>query len=63
MARNGINPYTVVLSNESHTFPGDIDTALESMTICNIIAYDGASPLSVHIGEILGIPDGMTVEV
>ena len=63
VARNGQNPYTVVLSNESHTFPASTEAAIPSTAICDIIAYDGQEALIVNVGEITGMPEGMSVEV
>lgn len=63
VARNGQNPYTVVLSNESHTFAASTNAAIEGTTVCDIIAYDGQEALSVSVGEITGIPKGMSVEI
>ena len=57
----GAPAYTVVLTNESHTFPGSTSAALAGSTTCGIIAYKGASKVNASIGTISGIPTGMTV--
>ena len=57
----GKDAYTVILSNESHTFPGSTSAALAGSTTCGIIAYKGATKVNASIGTVSGIPTGMTV--
>lgn len=58
---NGADAYTVVLTNESHTFPGSTSAALAGNTTCGIIAYKGATQVAATIGTVSGVPTGMTV--
>lgn len=57
---SGLDAYTVVLSNESHAFVGDVSNALAGTTSFNVIAYKGATRVSSTIGTISGLPDGMS---
>lgn len=59
----GTDAYTVLLTNESHTFAGDSEKAVESSTDCGIVAYKGATQIAATIGAISGMPSGMTVAV
>lgn len=58
---DGKDAYTIVLSNESHTFAGSIDTALAGNTTCVITAYKGITKQNVTIGTVTGAPSGMSV--
>lgn len=58
---NGADAYTVVLTNESHTFPGSTSAALAGNTTCGIIVYKGATQVAATIGTVSGVPTGMTV--
>ena len=59
---DGKDAYTVILTNENHTFPGGVSAAIASSTECQIIAYKGATQVPATIGTISGIPaSGMTV--
>ena len=60
---NGEPAYTVILSNENHTFQGNNTAALNSSTECEIIAYKGASKIVSTIGTITGVPDGMSINI
>lgn len=59
---NGADAYTIVLTNESHTFPaennGNISTALT--TTSDIIAYKGATRISSSVGAVTN-PSGLSV--
>lgn len=59
---NGSDAYTVVLTNENHTFPasstGNIVTAVS--TTSDVIAYKGATSVTPTIGTITN-PSGMTI--
>lgn len=50
----GTDAYTVILSNESHTFAGTGGHAIASSVDCNIIAYKGATRVAATIGTITG---------
>lgn len=51
--KNGSDGYTVILTNESHTFLGDENGALSASTTTSIIAYKGATqvPATVDFGS------------
>ena len=59
---NGADAYTIILTNESHTFPtendGNIPTALT--TTSDIIAYKGATRVSSSVGAVTN-PSGLTI--
>ena len=59
---NGADAYTVILSNENHTFPcesnGNIPTAINATT--NIIAYKGATSVTPTIGTLPTV-NGLTL--
>ena len=59
----GADAYTVILSNESHTFAGSTNAALAGSTKCEVIAYKGASRVAATIGTISGLPTGMTAPI
>ena len=59
----GEDAYTIILSNESHTFVGDTSSAIDGSTICEVIAYKGTEKVNVTIGEISGLPNGMTAPI
>ena len=58
---DGDDGYTIVLSNESHTFRGGTKSAIAQSTTCDVIAYKGTQRISCTIGEITGMPIGMTI--
>ena len=60
---NGADGYTVVLSNESHTFGGGVSAAVSGSAQSNIIAYKGTTRVSATIGTITGQPTGMTTSI
>ena len=61
---NGADAYTVVLSNESHTFAASNNAAVAGSTDCNIIAYKGTTQMAATIGNITGLPEaGMSVSI
>lgn len=59
----GEDAYTVVLTNENHTFPGSVSAAIASETECNILAFKGATQIATTIGTISGAPTGMSTSV
>lgn len=60
---DGEDAYTIILTNENHTFAGDTTSALASEIQCNIIGYKGATQMATTIGTITGQPTGMTTTV
>lgn len=59
----GSDGYTVLLSNESHTFAGSATAAIAASTTCDVIAYKGTTRVAATIGTITGAPNGMTTSV
>lgn len=59
----GEDAYTIVLSNESHTFAGNTASAIAASTKCEVIAYKGTVQMPVTIGTISGLPTGMTAPI
>ena len=62
-AKNPLDAYTVVLTNEAHIFPGDISNALASFTTCDVLVYRGDQLVKATIGTIENIPKGMTITI
>ena len=50
---DGDDAYTIILTNESHTFPGTATAAAADSpaAICRIIAYKGATQISCYAGD------------
>lgn len=44
---SGEDAYTILLSNENHTFQGDTTHALAGATTCTVMAYKGASAATI----------------
>ena len=59
----GADAYTIVLTNESHTFPAGVSAATSSSTTCNVIAYKGATQVAATIGTISGQVTGLTTSI
>lgn len=59
----GKDAYTVLLTNEAHTFEGSETAAKAAVTSFLVQAYKGAEMVRATIGEITGIPSGMTVQL
>lgn len=59
----GAPAYTVVLSNESHTFPATDSAAVASSTTTEVLAYKGTSSMTPTIGTITGQVTGLTTSV
>lgn len=57
--------YTVILTNETHTFAATYDGAAVDggTTTCKVFAYKGGSREEVTIGTISGKPTGMTTSL
>ena len=60
---DGKDAYTVLLTNEAHTFEGGETAAKAAVTSFLVQAYKGAEMVRATIGEITGIPSGMTVQL
>ena len=61
---NGDDGYTVVLSNENHTFVGNTTSAIDGgIADCDVIGLKGRMPALCHIGTISGCPTGMTATI
>lgn len=59
----GEDAYTVILTNESHTFPAGTSAAIVSSTDCQVLAYKGATQIAATIGTITGQVTGLTTSV
>lgn len=56
--------YTVLLTNESHTFPATADgKAIAGTAVCNVVAYKGATQVPATIGTISGLVTGLTAPI
>ena len=67
---SGGDGYTVILTNNNHSFAGDEEKALPSNTTtgfniaeCGVVAYRGTTQLATTIGTIKGTPTGMTTSI
>ena len=60
---SGADAYTVILSNESHTFPGSTSAALAGSTTSTVIAYKGSTASVATVGTITGQVTGLTTAV
>lgn len=60
---DGKDAYSIILTNENHTFSGNTTSAIASEVDCNIIAYKGATQVASTIGTITGQPTGMTTSI
>ena len=56
----GADAYTVLLSNESHTFAGSINAALTGSATSTVTAYKGTTPIIATVGTITGQVTGLT---
>lgn len=63
LVEDGADGYTVVLTNENHTFAGNSISAIASEIECNVIAYKGTTQIAATIGTITGQPTGMTTSL
>jgi len=59
----GADAYTVVLTNESHTFAGGTSAAVAGSATCGILAYKGATQVAATIGTISGQVTGLTTSI
>lgn len=55
--------YTVLLTNESHTFAGGVSSAVAGDTTCEVIAYKGATRVPATINSITGQVTGLTTAI
>lgn len=62
-ASAGADAYTILLSNESHTFAGSISAALAGSTTSTVISYKGATAIASTVGTITGQVTGLTTAV
>ncbi len=60
---SGADSYAVILSNESHTFAGDVSNALASSIDCSVIAFKGATRVPATIGAIAGQVTGLSASI
>lgn len=63
MGASGVDGYTVVLTNDAHTFAGSTTAAIAGSASCNVIAYKGSTQMAATIGTITGIPTGMSATI
>ena len=54
----GADAYTVILTNESHTFAAGTSAAIASSTEFNVIGYKGATQVNTTVGTITGTTSG-----
>lgn len=54
----GADAYTVILTNESHTFAAGTSAAVASNVTFNVIAYKGATRVATNVGTITGTTSG-----
>ncbi len=59
----GKDSYTVLLTNESHTFAGGVSSAVAGDTTCEVIAYKGATRVPATIDSITGQVTGLTTAI
>ena len=50
----GNDAYTVLLTNESHVFAGDVSNAVDGSTTTQVLAYNGSAAQTVTISSING---------
>lgn len=60
---NGLDGYTIILTNESHTFAGDVSNAIAGSTTTGIIGYKGTVAQNITIGTLPTLPTGMTAVI
>ena len=60
---DGKDAYTVMLTNESHTFAASTSAAVASSALSRVIAYKGTTQVAATIGSITGAPSGMSTSV
>lgn len=60
---DGLDAYTVILTNESQVFAGSATAALAGSTTSGVIAYKGATQIAATIGTITGQVTGLTTSI
>lgn len=60
LVEDGANAYTVLLTNEAHTFAATTDAAIASSTTTQVVAYKGTTQMAASIGAVSGAPTGMS---
>ena len=61
--KDGADAYTVLLSNESHTFQAGTTNAIAGSTTTDIHAYKGTNKIAVTIDSITEMPKGMDTTI
>lgn len=59
----GADAYTVILSNEAHSFAGSTTAALAGSTTSTVIAYKGSTQQTATVGTITGQVTGLTTSI
>ena len=59
----GADAYTVLLTNESHTFAGGTSSAIAGSTTIGVVGYKGATQQNTTVGTISGAPTGMSTSI
>lgn len=60
----GDDAYTLLLTNESHTFPGTVNcAALNATAVTNIVAYRGSKPQEIDVVSVDNTYDGIQYTV
>lgn len=59
----GADGYTVLLTNEAHTFAGGVSAANAGSTTTSIIAYKGGTQIAATVGTITGQVTGLTTAI
>ena len=60
---DGLDAYTVVLTNESHTFPGSETAANNASATTDVLAYKGSTRVPATINSVTGAPTGMSTSI
>lgn len=61
--QEGHDAYTVLLTNESHTFAANTSNALTASVTSEVIAYKGATRVTASIGTIANTATGVTAAI
>ena len=62
VTKTGVS-YTILLSNESHAFPGSSTSALAGSTETTVSAFRGSTPLVIGVGAMTTGTTGLTASV
>ena len=63
LVEDGDDAYTVILTNESHTFVGDTTKAVAGSTTIGVQAFKGSTQVAATIGTITGQVTGLTTSI